>query len=160
MGRYAESTTVPVFRTQAEIQATLSRYGADAYRMSYRDELAIVEFQAHNRMIRFRLPLPSKHDTQFTMTPNRKDLRSKDQATKAWEQACRQLWRALAIAIKAKLEAVECGITEFEDEFLAYVVDPQTGRTVGELMRPQIEQRYEHGSTDLLALPAPSAPDS
>jgi hypothetical protein len=53
----------------------------------------------------------------------------------------RQRWRALALVIKAKLEAVEAGITIFEEEFLAHIVLPD-GRTAGEYMVPQIEESY------------------
>ena len=52
----------------------------------------------------------------------------------------RQRWRALALCIKAKLEAVECGITSFEEEFLAHVVMPN-GQTFGKLALAQIERR-------------------
>ena len=55
--------------------------------------------------------------------------------------------------IKAKLEAVETGITEFEDEFLAHIVLPN-GQTAGHWMRPQIAKAYESGSMPPL-LPAP-----
>ena len=50
-------------------------------------------------------------------------------------------WRALNLVIKAKLEAVECGISVFEDEFMASIVLP-SGDTVGDFMKPQIEQAY------------------
>lgn len=60
-----------------------------------------------------------------------------------WEQACRSRWRALLLSVKAKLESVEIGISEFEEEFLAHIVDPATGRTVGEDIVPQIAKRYE-----------------
>lgn len=54
-------------------------------------------------------------------------------------------WRALALVIKAKLEAVAAGITTIEDEFLAHTVLPD-GQTVGEFMQPQIAIAYERGS--------------
>lgn len=57
----------------------------------------------------------------------------------------RQRWRALALAIKAKLEAVETGIATFEEEFLNYIVLPD-GVTVGEFIRPQIETAYATGT--------------
>jgi hypothetical protein len=71
-------------------------------------------------------------------------LRSPDAQRKAYEQAERQRWRALALVIKAKLEAVESGITEFEREFMAHIVLPGGG-TVGDWMLPQIEQAYSSG---------------
>jgi hypothetical protein len=60
------------------------------------------------------------------------------------EVARRQRWRALALAIKAKLEAVESGIATFEEEFMAYIVLPD-GQTVGEFLSPQIEAAYSSG---------------
>lgn len=70
--------------------------------------------------------------------------RSPAQAQTEYEQAVRQKWRALALAIKAKLEAVDAGITEFEDEFLANIVLPN-GESAGNWMRPQIASAYAKG---------------
>jgi len=53
---------------------------------------------------------------------------------------------------KAKLEAVEAGISVFDEEFLAHIVLPD-GRTVGQFMTPQIEEVYAHGRMPTL-LPA------
>jgi len=62
---------------------------------------------------------------------------------------CRQKWRALALVIKAKLEAVESGISVFEDEFMAAIVMPN-GRTVSEEIRPRIAAAYESGNMPAL----------
>ncbi|MDD3798409.1 MAG: hypothetical protein PHE36_04435 [Novosphingobium sp.] len=64
-----------------------------------------------------------------------------DAALREWEQACRQRWRALALVIKAKLEAIDSGISEFDDEFMAHIVLPN-GRTVSEEVRPKITSAY------------------
>jgi len=72
-----------------------------------------------------------------------------------WEQGCRQRWRALCLAIKAKLETVESGISHFEDEFLSQIVDAIAKKTVGELIRPELEQCYIGKDATQLALPAP-----
>jgi hypothetical protein len=53
-------------------------------------------------------------------------------------------WRALALAVKAKLEVVESGIATFEEEFMAHIVMPD-GRTVGEHVAPRIEEAYTSG---------------
>ncbi len=76
-------------------------------------------------------------------------------AEKNWEQACRQRWRALALVIKAKLEAVSAGISVFEDEFLANIVLPD-GQLVGQWLRPQLAVSYEGGRMPPL-LPGPAA---
>ena len=63
---------------------------------------------------------------------------------KEWEKACRQRWRALLLVVKAKLEAVDVGITSFDEEFLAFTVLPD-GSTAGDWMLPQIESAYDVG---------------
>lgn len=145
-----------------EIEQTLRRYGADGFRYGWADRegrrIEQIDFSTHDRLIRFTLVLPSKDDRKFRFTESRNQRRSDKATHEAWEQACRQRWRALALCIKAKLEAVECGISEFESEFMANIVDPVTGRTVGDVMRPQIAQRYagiESGRLGFPALPAP-----
>ena len=161
MTRYAAETTVPVEKSRAEIESILRRYGADGFRYGccYREDVRReqIDFPANDRLIRFTLSMPSKDDKQFMFTPTRRNRRSEKDRIKAWEQACRQRWRALALCIKAKLEAVECGISEFESEFLAFVVDPSTGRTIGETVRPQIESVYASGGGQirLPGLPSP-----
>ena len=52
---------------------------------------------------------------------------SKAAQRSAWEQACRQHWRALLLIIRAKSAAVESGITTLESEFLANVLLPDGG---------------------------------
>jgi hypothetical protein len=67
----------------------------------------------------------------------------------------RRLWRALLLAIKAKLEVVESGLAIFEEEFLSNIVMPD-GCTVGEHARPWIAEAYETGRVKGLLPPAPT----
>lgn len=142
MTRYAENTSVSVESSRAEIERTLQRYRAESFAYGWDRERAVIEFKAQGRRIRFVLPLPDPNAREFTHTPGRELQRSPAKAYEAWEQACRQRWRALALAIKAKLEAVEAGITTFEDEFMAHIVLPD-GSTFGAWARPQIERVYQ-----------------
>jgi hypothetical protein len=141
--RYAENTQVSTDRSRAEIERTLQRYGASAFMYGWETDRALIQFKAHERLVRFVLDLPAVDDPDFTTTPTGK-ARAETAAYAAWEQACRQRWRALALVVKAKLEAVEAGITEFEDEFLAHIVLPGGG-TAGQWLRPQIEEAYTTG---------------
>ncbi len=150
-GRYAASTTVPVDRTRSEIERTLVRYGADEFAYGWGQGRALVSFRIAGRLIRIELPLPDRDDRRFTRTPTGK-ARTAQQAEKEWEQACRASWRALALVIKAKLEATEAKISTVEQEFLAWVVLPD-GSTAGEWMAPQIERAYTGGAMPS-ALPA------
>jgi hypothetical protein len=154
MGRYASHTEVSSSSSRTEIEETLSRYGADRFIYGWEEGGAIVGFTMHNRQIRFYLPMPDKSDRVFTHTPKQGKLRSPEAQAKEYDQAVRQKWRALALVIKAKLEAVESGITDFEDEFLAHITLPD-GRSVGDFMKPQIEQAYLSGDMPRL-LPSPS----
>ncbi len=89
-------------------------------------------FEMEERRIRFDVPMPDEE---------------------AHPQIHRQPWRALLLVIKAKLEAVETGITCFDDEFMAHIVLPD-GKTVGQFMRPQISVAYDKGTMPPL-LPGP-----
>ena len=162
MAQFAAQTSVSVEKSRAEIESILARYGANKFGYATDSErgLATIQFCARDRHIRFTLNLPLANDRQFLFTPSRRQRRSQDEQMKAWEQACRQRWRALCLCIKAKLEAVECGITEFEAEFMAHIVLP-SGGTVGQLMLPQISQAYltggePQGIKGLLPAPAES----
>lgn len=146
MSTFAASTTVPVEKSRAELERTLSRYGATAFGYMTDPAKAIIMFEANGRRIRFDLPLPDRNAKVFTH--HSRGARTPAAALEAWEQACRQKWRALNLAVKAKLEAVEAGIAEFEDEFAAYIALPNGG-TVGQWLKPQIAQAYE-----LNAMPA------
>lgn len=104
--------------------------------------------------MRFLLPLPSKSEKDITHSYGGKHERTKPEVEVAWEQACRQRWRALNLAILAKLEAVESGITTFEEEFLAHIVLPN-GRTVGQWAVPAVEKALTDGKMPpLLSLPS------
>ena len=149
MPRYAENTTVSVSASREEIERTLQRYGAESFAYGWDQTRALVEFKHESRMIRFVLPLPDKNAEEFQLTPAKRYERSPEEQVKAWEAACRQRWRALALAIKAKLEAVEAEISTFEDEFLAHIVLPD-GSTFGAWARPQIAAVYESNAMPAL----------
>src|SRR5262249_48857085 len=151
MPRYASATSVAVERSRAEIERILQRYGASRFAYAAEPERAQVVFEAHGRRVRFVVPLPPRDDPVFTHTEARRSPRRPEEVYRLWEQACRQRWRALALAIKAKLEVVEAGISTFEDEFLAHVILP-TGETVGEWLGRQIAHAYQTGREPPLLL--------
>lgn len=146
MAKYASNTEVSAEKSKMEIETTLRRYGATGFLSGWHDEMAFVQFVIANRHVKFRMTLPRMDDKAFTtykqgsVTFSRVPL----QAQQRWEQACRQKWRALALVIKAKLEAVDAGISVIEDEFLANIVMPD-GRTVGDTIRAPLALAYEKG---------------
>lgn len=148
MTRYAAKTEVSSEASRMEIERTLARYGADAFSYGWQGKTqTMISFRANDRYVRFILTLPDSDLPEFTRYKrgHNEHRREPEAARKLWEQACRQRWRALALVVKAKLEAVECGISEFEDEFLANIVLPD-GQLLGRTIRPQIAASYETGN--------------
>lgn len=152
---YAAQTTVPIERSKAEIEKMVVRYGARGFVAGWKDDgKAMIEFVANERRLRFTLNAPDPSDEEFTHrnhNSGHKVKRPQADALRFWEQACRSRWRALSLCIKAKLEAVESGITTFETEFMPYTVLPN-GRTTMEHVGPMIEQAYASGKVPPLAL--------
>lgn len=140
-GRYAENTAVASERTRAEIERTLRRYEATAFAYGWHQGAATIGFTIAARSVRMELPLPDASDSTFAHGPSGR-ARGAAGAKQAYEQAVRQCWRAMALVIKAKLEAVAAGISTVEREFLADVVLPD-GSTVGDWASPQIAIAYE-----------------
>ena len=160
--KYASETIVPVEKTRAEIESTCMRYGASSFSSGWdnRENAAAVLFQMKGRTLKFILPLPDKSDKRFThgRVGHSSVIRPfpSERAAKNWEQACRQKWRALLLAIKAKLEAVESQISTFDSEFMSHIVLPD-GYTIGERMLPKIAEALEGKELPpLLMLPAPA----
>jgi hypothetical protein len=135
--QFAVNTSVSVPKSKMEIEETLTRYGARGFMSGWKEDVAVIAFQIEHRQIRMHLSLPARTDRQFTHTDTGR-RRTPASAKEAYEQGCRQRWRALNLVIKAKLEAVTCGITTFEEEFLAHIVAGEKGLTVGEQIMPML----------------------
>lgn len=103
--------------------------GASAYGNLWTGDTASVVFEARGRQLRFDLPLPQ---------------RPKFSNQETFEREGRRRWRCLLLAIKAKFEAVNSGISIFDTEFLANIVIPGTSNTVAERVTPAIASAYEN----------------
>lgn len=147
--RFAEGTSVTPERSQAEISETLRKYGATGFAFGWQDQRAMIAFSAHDRSIRFLLDLPHPNDREFKVTATG---RSRQNPDTAYEGEIRRRWRSLALAIKAKLEAVATGITTFEDEFMAHIVLPD-GTTVGERVSAELIGIWKQGHAPPSLLP-------
>jgi hypothetical protein len=142
-GTYAASTAVTSERSRLEIERTLTRYGATSFAYGWQQQNAMIGFVMAGRQVRFLLPLPDEHAPEFTRTPTGRP-RTATEAKRQHEQAVKQRWRALALIVKAKLEAVEAGIVTFEDEFAMHMILPD-GRRVSEHVAPAVESAYATG---------------
>lgn len=151
---YAKGTKTDSSTTQAEIQTTLRRFGADGFmsgqqRHPLGHEVAMVAFQFNGKTIRFVMTLPDRNASEFKTSPAGRVRYTEAQSRDAWEQACKERWRCLLLAIKAKLVAVEEKIATVEQEFMAWIVLPN-GMTAGDHLLPQIEKQASSGQMPLL----------
>ena len=132
--RYAADTEVPVERSKGQIEAMLRQRGANEFGIGWTATHDLIQFKLKTSVIRFTLPRPKAAD--FTYTPKGQQ-RSNPAIRTAIEQADRQRWRALFLVIRAKLEAVDAGISILEQEFLAFVVT-DNDLTVGDILVPRL----------------------
>jgi len=144
MAKYAADTGVPVERSKVEIEKILMRYGATSFVYGWESNRAVVGFEVNARRYRISMLLPRQDDSAFAFTETGRRRTSRESIAGAWEQAVRQKWRALALYIKAVLEAAESGIISIEEALQPFTVLPN-GRTVGEWLSPQIENLYLTG---------------
>lgn len=140
---YAKDTTVSVEKSKAEIEKLVTKYRASQFVSGWSGNQAVIGFSMKERQVKFLLPLPDKKEKRFTVD-TRGYSRATGVAERMWMQEVRSRWRALSLVIKAKLEAVESGITSFEEEFLAHIVLPN-GSTVGNWVGPQLQEIYAQG---------------
>lgn len=158
--RYAVDTEVSTDRSIAEIRGTIRRYGASEFAHMEGENRAVIMFTMRDRRVMFRLDMPDRDGEEFTHAVyggRGRQRRTAQTAEAAWDQACRSRWRALALVVKAKLEAVESGIAEFETEFLGNIVMPGTSVTVGEYVGPELRVAYQRGEPRPLLPPPPKA---
>lgn len=147
---YAAATSVTSSQSREELSKILSRYGASQFGYIQGKDFVSVGFVKDQRTIRFSIPMPDKNSREFTHSPERGVVRSTSTAERAYEQAVHQKWRALVLVVKAKLEAVDAGIAEFEQEFFSYTV--VGGMTVYERMHEQVTEAISTGRPVTLQL--------
>lgn len=147
-GKYAATTDVPSDRSRAEIEKTLMRYGAEQFAYMTSSTHAVVAFVVSGRHVRLTLQLPDRKSAEFTRTTTGR-ARVENAVVEAYEQAVRQRWRALALVVKAKLEAIEAGISTLEIEFGMSMVLPD-GQTVAETIVPRMAEMYAGRKLELL----------
>jgi hypothetical protein len=136
MGQYANNTTVSPEKTQNDIRDTLRRYGAGKFGIMEETNKAYVMFEFDCLMIQLMVSLPDRKEFEKTEAGR---SRKPSAVNEAYTQAVRQRWRALLLAIKAKLEAIECGISTIEKEFMAFVVMPD-GKSLGDHLIPELKK--------------------
>lgn len=120
--RFAQRTKVDSNRSKVEIESMLRKRGASSCLSGEHQGQFMLVFEMRDRRLKFIMPL---------LTAGRGVAETKAKAEN------RRRYRALLLVLKAKLEAVDSKIVEFESEFLAHIVFAGN-ETVGERMVPQM----------------------
>jgi len=137
---YAAKSPIPAEKTRAQIESVLKRSGADQIgSLLDGDAKAVTLFRIDNICIRttLYLPLISDENIQFDRAGKK---RTHAVAVSILEQTRRSHWRSWLLIIKAKLEAIEKGVSTTEREFYPDVVIPGTNVTMAEYIGPQLAQ--------------------
>jgi hypothetical protein len=107
---------VGVHRSRFELERVLDRYGATDFAFVEASASAAVQFAMDGRYVELALPLPDPNAPHFTHTASGRP-RAIGAQERAYEQALREHWRGLLLAVRGKLQSVESGLSTFEDEF-------------------------------------------
>lgn len=114
---YARSTAVTEAESRAEIETLLKRSGCDEVVVGLnRAGAGVVCFTRRGRAVRMLLELPENGSRE---RPRR--------------------WRVLLLVLKAKLEAMDAGISTFDAEFLAFI-RLDDGQSAGQFMASRLPQ--------------------
>jgi hypothetical protein len=140
---------VGVHRSRYELERILGRYGASDFAFVEADARASIQFAMHGRYVQLALPLPDPTGVFFTHTPTGRP-RAIVAQERAYEQALREHWRALVLAVRGKLQSVESGISTFEEEFKGFLV-PQFHEEKGKRRAPKAVN-WLLGSSHTLAI--------
>jgi hypothetical protein len=134
--RYAANTNVAVHRSRAELEDLLHRFGASSFVYGWDKDSnrQVVEFGMTGRTIRMEVPMPAVDDPRLTLTPSGR-RRTTAQIDAELDKEIRR--RSFLAVVKAKLIAVDDGITSLEREFLSDMV-MENGTTVHETVRPYL----------------------
>jgi len=123
MGKFAEKTKVPIFKSVGDIQKVIERYGAMGFQYVVESGRAGIAFKLSDpsRTIKIKMELPDDAQGQ------------------------RQRWRALLLVVKSKLESVESGIETFDEAWMPHIVVDATGLTLGTMMLPDLGMKLATG---------------
>lgn len=154
LDKFASETVVPIEKSQAEVRTILNAHGCTKY-ASIDDGprslvRAVLEKDGHALGVQFVVTLPDRNDKALTHYKANQSKwaslirRSPEAAEAAYLKECRRRWRCLVLLLKAKFAAVDSGIVQFQDEFLAHLMLPDGG-TVGEWAAKEIGPAIAEG---------------
>ncbi len=129
------TTSVPVSRTIAQIQARLVEHGARAVMMEYGDDGRIKALAFNVKMPNGDLPIRLPIDAAATLRVLERQAYNREIPARyaKEEHAYRVAWRNIFHWISAQLALLETEMVKMEEIFLPYVIT-QGGQTIYQVM--------------------------
>ena len=129
------TTTVPVSRTIAVIQAKLVEHGARAVMMEYGDDGRIKALSFNVKMPNGDLPIRLPIDTAATLRVLERQAANREIPARYAddEHAYRVAWRIIKDGVEAQMSLLETEMVRMEEIFLPYVITPG-GQTIYQVM--------------------------
>ncbi len=154
MSKYAAGTTVTASNTQGEIMGLLGKRGVQKIATFCEPERFSLAFEHEGIPYRVGLPLPDPDDPEFSeyMQGSVKYKRTESAIRERYEKELNRRWRAFGMVIKAKIVAVEEGISTMQAEFIGNAV-LSTGRTVSETYAEELGVLAASGQLSALMPP-------
>ncbi len=160
-----ETTNVAVEKSQSEIRKLLIDFGASEFqfgegvRADNNERWSGISFRHNEHTVMMQVPLKDPDAAQVKLhkeKAHRAHTRTLAEIEREyWEQEERRIWRVLFWSLKARMIAIDEGVEEFEQAFLAHLVDPATGITLWQHIQPAIERGdFRLGGQGLRALEA------
>ncbi len=110
-----DNTQVPTSRSKEQIEQLLKKFNVEATRFTSLPSYATMEFvrKVGDKRMPYRIMVKPKIEKGLSI-----------------DRAERQVWRVAYWWLKSKLEAIEFGLVEFEQDFLPYMLVAADDRTV------------------------------
>lgn len=135
-----QDTSVPVERSKEQVRQMLKAAGARGINLH---EDWDADGNTTTCFVTFAWPVGEDFSSIQQVRLRVNPLPPEPGARTAWkvspEQRERQAWRALSWYLKAMLDAATFKLLKFEDVFLSFFVAGEDGRTIGEVVIPQLE---------------------
>ena len=129
------TTSVPVSRTVAQVQAKLVEHGARAVMMEYDDRGRITALAFKVRMPNGDLPIRLPIDAAATLRVLQRQVDNREIPARyaKEEHAYRVAWRIIKDWVEAQMSLLQTEMVRMEQIFLPYVITPG-GQTVYQVM--------------------------
>lgn len=134
-------TSIPVEKSQADIRAAVMRYLNRGYSIEERveddgTEQAVVQFARGEIVVRIVAEVELPDSGEIMQRSRRARTKTAQEIEQEFrEQNRKQTWHAIAGSVRARLHAVDRGVSTFEQAFLADIVSSDGKRTVFEVLR-------------------------